>query len=130
MSQLYITEPTIDRSWYTIKDEQQFHENARYEMVSYLRAKQAAQDTGVPLEVLCPVGLEKQLISRDFCKKRAFYRKLVLAAVRMEQRVRYSHEDEYDRQDRIAAASTRYSEWSRSQALMIGSFQSTGCMQD
>ena len=122
MSQMHVIEP-IDRSWYTRKDEQQFHVNARYEMLSYLRTKQAAQEAGVLLDVSCPVGLEKQLISKDFTKKRALTRKLVKAAVHMEQ-ARLSHEHEYDRQERIAAASVRHSEWSRSQALTVGTFQS------
>ena len=126
---MHITEP-IDRSWYTRKDEQQFQVNARYEMLSYLRTKQAAQEAGVPVKVTCPVGLEKQLISNNFTKKRVLTRKLVKAAVLMEQARIMSHEHEYDRQERIAAASRKHSEWSRSQALSVGTFQSIAAKID
>ena len=129
MSQMHITEP-IDRPWYTHQDEQQFRVNSRNEMLSYLRTKLTAQDAGVPLIVSCPFGLEKQLVSKDFSKKRALSRRLVMAAVHMEQQAQYSHEHEYDRQERIAAASIQHSEWSKAQALTIGNFQSTTCLQD
>ena len=99
-------------------------------MLSYLRTKQTAQDAGVPLIVSCPIGLEKQLVSKDFSKKRALSRRLVMAAVHMEQQAQFSHEHEHDRQERIAAASIRHSEWSKAQALTIGNFQSTACLQD
>ena len=122
LSQMHIIEP-IDRPWYTHQDEQQFHDNDQNEMLSYLQTKQAAQDAGVPHKVACPVGLEMQLISYDFIKKRDLTRKMVKAAIHMEQSQFY-HEHEYDRQERIAAASIRYSEWSRTQALVNGAFQS------
>ena len=79
----------------------------------------------VQVNMSCPVGLEKQLVSHDFTKKRKLTRKLVKATVRMEQaRFSNTNEHEYDRQERIAAASIQHSEWSRSQALTIGDFQS------
>ena len=98
-------------------------------MLLYLRNKKAAEDAGIPYGVMCPVGLEK-LISNDFMKKRELSRKLVKAAVLMEQARIMSHEHEYDRQERIAAASRKHSEWSRSQALSVGTFQSIAARID
>ena len=124
ISQLYVTTP-INRSWYTQSDEQQFQFNSRYEMLIYLRNKKAAEAAGKPYDIMCPFGLEMKLISKNFTKKRVLTRKTVKAAVLMEQaRIMSQYEHEYDRQERIAAASMRHSEWSRSQALSIGTFQS------
>ena len=131
-AQLNVTTP-INRSWYTQSDEQQCKLNARYEMLIYLRNKKAAEAAGKPYDVLCPVGLEMKLllISNNSTKKRVLARKIVKAAVLMEQaRVMSQYEHEYVRQERIAAASMRHSEWSRSQALSIGTFQNIAARID
>ena len=100
-------------------------------MLIYLRNKKAAEDAGKPYDVLCPFGLEKQMISINSTKKQVLARKIVKAAVLMEQaRIMSQYEHEYDRQERIAAASMRHSEWSRSQALSIGTFQNIAARID
>lgn len=72
---------------------------------------------------MCPVGLEQQLISSAFTKKRAITKRLVVLAVLTEQTRPVKHDVADDRWERIARASSEHSEWSRAQAQTIGNFQ-------
>ena len=107
--------------WYTREEEVLFKQSARRDIQRIL---QTEKDHNVD-EVLCPVGLEQSLISREHSRKRIMMRSLVQSAVFWEQqwagadvRATVCRRDEA-----IAEASTRASEWSRAQAQAIGYFQ-------
>lgn len=95
-------------------------------MISCLRMKIRPDDTA---HKTCPVGLELKLISRDFCHKRLLAKELVRLAVRVEQE-RTVYDNDYDRQERIASASMKHSEWSRAQAETLGTFQAMAAQED
>ena len=107
-----------DDTWYSSEDEQRFKQQAKEDRISCLRRLKT-----------CPVGLELKIISIDICKKRILTRELVRLAVRLEQE-RPHNDDEYDRQERIAAASMKHSEWTRLQAEAIGTFQAMAALQE
>ena len=108
-----------DDTWYSSEDEQRFKQQAKEDRISCLRRNLKT----------CPVGLELKIISTDICKKRILTRELVRLAVRLEQE-RPHNDDEYDRQERIAAASMKHSEWTRLQAETIGAFQAMAAVQE
>ena len=73
---------------------------------------------------LCIVGLEQQLVSPEFTKKRARTKKLVKYAVLVEQaKINAAYGNTTVKAERIAAAARRHSEWSAEQAKMVGDFQ-------
>ena len=115
----YKPQDDISRSWYSSEDEQRFKQQAKEDMISCLRMKIRPDDSA---HKVCPVGLELKLISRDFCHKRLLAKELVRLAVRVEQE-HTIYDNDYDRQERIASASMKHSEWSRSQAETLGTFQ-------
>ena len=116
------------QDWYTSADEDMFKAEARAELAVLQGMKGGlAGDTNSNSqqrnESLCIVGLEQQLISPEFSKKRARMKKLVKYAVLLEQSkigTGYSHND---KAERIAEAARQYSEWSAAQAKMFGDFQ-------
>ena len=124
----YFYKPQDDTSryWYSSEDEQRFKQQAKEDMISCLRMKIRPDDTA---HKTCPVGLELKLISRDFCHKRLLAKELVRLAVRVEQE-RTVYDNDYDRQERIASASMKHSEWSRSQAETVGTFQAMAAQED
>ena len=111
-------------SWHTSADEQHFKKRARLETMIFRQMKEDGCDLvgTISSDMLCPVGLEKHLISREFTRKRAITRRLVTLAVLREQ-ARHVSSKADDQQERIANASKQHSEWSRAQAQTIGSFQ-------
>ena len=124
----YFYKPRDDTSryWYSSEDEQRFKQQAKEDMISCLRMKIRPDDTA---HKTCPVGLELKLISRDFCHKRLLAKELVRLAVRVEQE-RTVYDNDYDRQERIASASMKHSEWSRAQAETVGTFQAMAALED
>ncbi len=123
------------QEWYTGVDEEIFKKEARKDLAILQRMKGGFNVNGAPgqsarardpqhngNESLCIVGLEQQLISPEFSKKRARTKKLVKYAVLLEQS-KIESGDGYDKADRIAEAAARYSEWSAAQAKMLGDFQ-------
>ena len=109
--------------WYTHEDELRFKLQAKEDMITCLRMKIKSGSISDHDEI-CPVGLELQLISKDFSKKRRLTKELVWLAVRVEQE-RPINDNNDDRQNRIAAASIKHSEWSRAQAQTLGTYQAT-----
>ena len=100
---------------------------AKYEIALFRRMRQNGcdknRDAGAPSDI-CPIGLEQQLISSEYTKKRAITKRLVTLAVLSEQaRSVSAGEADGTRWERIAAASRQHSEWSRLQARTIGYFQ-------
>lgn len=124
------------QEWYTGVDEDIFKKEARKDLAIFQRIKggfnlngAAGQSAPDPqpqhneIDSLCIVGLEQQLVSPEFSKKRARTKKLVKYAVLLEQsRIDFGG-NYYDKADRIAEAAARYSEWSAAQAKMFGDFQ-------
>jgi hypothetical protein len=110
------------RESYTEEDEALFKKEAREEIIAFRRLKEGS---GTPHHHnLCMVGIEQHLISRDFVNQRERTKKLVTHAVLREQARVGSGDCVNDKAARIADASRQYSEWSASQAKMIGDFQS------
>ena len=125
--------------WYSRNDEQRFKLQAKHDMISHLqKTDDMSLSTSTPSDDVMtprsyPVGLEQQLVSSEFTKKRIVTKRLVQLAVRMEQ-ARTNLDDDVDvidtlKQDRIAMASMQYSEWSRHQATAIGTFHVTMCLR-
>lgn len=71
---------------------------------------------------LCPVGLEKALISREYVMRRAEAKRLVLLSV-LEAQADFTPEGIDGRHVKIALASMKESRWSRSQAQLLGAAQ-------
>ena len=122
------------QDWYTGEDEEIFKAAARKEVNIFQRMKgggrfagtseQSASDPQLQLQQnLCLVGLEQQLVSPEFSKKRARTKKLVKHAVLVEQCKIETGCGDKDKAERIAEAAIRYSEWSAAQAKMRGDFQ-------
>lgn len=124
------------QEWYTGVDEEIFKKEARKDLAIFQRMKGGFNVNGAPgqsapdpqpqhneIDSLCIVGLEQQLISPEFSKKRARTKKLVKYAVLLEQSKIEVGDGYNDKADRIAEAATRYSEWSVAQAKMFGDFQ-------
>ncbi|KAK1741047.1 hypothetical protein QTG54_008299 [Skeletonema marinoi] len=116
------------QDWYTGEDEEIFKAEARKELAVFRRMKggfagASGQLAGVHQHHrnLCIVGLEQQLISPEFSRKRARTKKLVKYAVLLEQSKAGTGYG--DKAERIAEAARRYSEWSAAQAKMFGDFQ-------
>lgn len=137
-SQLYRYNVPEDepQEWYTGVDEEVFKKEARKDLTIFQRMKGGFNVNGAPrqsapdpqpqhneIDSLCIVGLEQQLISPEFSKKRARTKKLVKYAVLLEQSKIDLGDSYNDKADRIAEAATRYSEWSAAQAKMFGDFQ-------
>ena len=102
------------QDWYTNADEEVMKADARKEVDIFRMMKGGLGAAGLSRHHqrnLCIVGLEQQLVSPEFTKKRARTKKLVKYAVLVEQA------------KSIAAAARRHSEWSAAQAKMIGDFQ-------
>ena len=128
-SEMVCFKPSNDTSacWYNRSDEQRFKLQAKHDMISHLQ-KTNDMSTHTPSDDVMtprsyPVGLEQQLVSSEFTKKRMVTKRLVQLAVRMEQARIYSDDNADNdtlKQDRIAMASMQYSEWSRHQATAIG----------
>ena len=118
----------ISKSWYSSEDEQRFKQQAKEDTISCLRMKIRSDDTNT-IHKTCPVGLELKLVSPDFRHKRLLSKELVRLAVRVEQE-RTIYDNDYDRQERIAAASMKHSEWSRAHAETIGTFQALAAQKD
>eukprot|EP00984_Skeletonema_dohrnii_P034525 scaffold33584_cov146-Skeletonema_dohrnii-CCMP3373.AAC.7 len=118
------------QDWYTGEDEEIFKAEARKELAVFQRMKggfagasgQLASDSEHHRN-LCIVGLEQQLVSPDFSRKRARTKKLVKYAVLLEQSKAGTGYIDSDKAERIAEAARRYSEWSAAQAKMFGDFQ-------
>ena len=129
-SEMVCFKPSNDTSacWYGRADEQQFKLQAKHDMITHLeKTHDMSTSTSTPNDDVMtprsyPVGLEQQLVSSEFTKKRMVTKRLVQLAVRMEQARIYSADNVDDtlKQDRIAMASMQYSEWSRHQATAIG----------
>jgi hypothetical protein len=120
-----------DDLWYTAENEEAFRQDEKDNMVSFLQLKIMAKKAGMSgssSPISPPFGLEQQLISRQYTKKRAIKKKMVLLAVRHEQSKCLSYEHPEERQDRIALASMRHSKWARDQARAIGIFQDVKSM--
>ncbi len=124
------------QEWYTGVDEDIFKKEARKDLAIFQRmkggfnvdgaARQSAlnpQPQHNEIDSLCIVGLEQQLISPEFSKKRARTKKLVKYAVLLEQSRVDLGGSVNGKADRIAEAAARYSEWSAAQAKMFGDFQ-------
>ena len=121
------------QDWYTDADEDMFKAEAKYDLEILKRMKEglAGANSQQHNEGLCIVGLEQQLISPEFMKKRARTKKLVNYAVLLEQsklRSRYGNGNS-EKAERIAEAARQYSEWSAVQAKMFGDFQHTQSKQ-
>ena len=106
--------------WYSLEDYQRFKQEAKRDRISCLQKKKRKSNGDIDDTV--PFGLELQLVSTDFTKKRLIKKALVGLAVREEQE-RPTNENFIYRQERIAAASRRHSEWARIQAQAVGAFQ-------
>jgi len=127
-SEMVCFKPRNDTSarWYTRTDEQQFRLQAKHDMITHLeKTHDMSTSTSTPNDDVMtpgsyPVGLEQQLVSSEFTKKRMVTKRLVQLAVRMEQARMYSDVNDTLKQDRIAMASMQYSEWSIHQATTIG----------
>ena len=114
------------QDWYTDADEDMFKAEAKYDLEILKRMKEglAGANSQQHNEGLCIVGLEQQLISPEFMKKRARTKKLVNYAVLLEQsKLRNSYCGYSEKAERIAEAARQYSEWSAAQAKMVGDFQ-------
>lgn len=112
-------------SWYSPSEEDRFKEEARLDILAYklmLNGVDASRLDIYSNGIITPVGLEKQLLSNENTKQRAITRRMVTVAVLAEQ-ARHSSRSCNDKDDLIAAASMQHSEWSRTQAETIGSFQ-------
>ena len=130
--------PENEQEWYTADDEDIFKAQAQKAVVVFQKMKGGfpISDAQAPAamddddtqdpdpEDLCIVGLEQQLVSPDFTKKRAKTKKIVKYAVLFAQhQARRMDSDVDDKAERIADASIRYSQWSAAQAKMFGEFQ-------
>jgi hypothetical protein len=118
------------REWYTDEDEEIVKAEARKEVGVLRRMKAGAsgQSARNPQphhhQNMCIVGLERQLISREFRKKRARTKKLVnYAVLRKQSKIGTGHGNSNNKVERIAEAARRYSEWSVINAKMFGDFQ-------
>ena len=114
------------QDWYTSADEDMFKAEARKELAVLQGMKgglAGATNSQQHNESLCIVGLEQQLISPEFSKKRARTKKLVKYAVLLEQSKIGKGYAYNDKAERIAEAARQYSEWSAAQAKMFGDFQ-------
>eukprot|EP00571_Detonula_confervacea_P015566 CAMPEP_0172308734 /NCGR_PEP_ID=MMETSP1058-20130122/9250_1 /TAXON_ID=83371 /ORGANISM="Detonula confervacea, Strain CCMP 353" /LENGTH=152 /DNA_ID=CAMNT_0013021225 /DNA_START=25 /DNA_END=480 /DNA_ORIENTATION=- len=114
-STLHCFEAPQDRcasSWYSSIDQRRFKREAKREIVSFQRMEMSGRDIKRVLhgDQMCLVGLEQQLVSREFTKKRAITRRLVILAVLTEQARHLSYKAD-DKPARIAAASMQHSEW-------------------
>ena len=111
--------------WYTNEDEQRFREDNQDEAISYVMHKEtrgSISKNNAPM--ICPVGLEQQLISREYTKKRSLMKRMAKFTVLREQaRISSHNEHPGDKQDRIATASIQCTQWAREQATTIGAFQ-------
>ena len=111
------------QEWYTDEDEETFKAEAREEVSIFRRIKGGFASIQGQLTSgdLCIVGLEQQLVSPEFSKKRERTKKLVTYAVLAAQAT--SDADCADKAESIANASKQFSEWSSSKAKMFGDFQ-------
>ena len=111
--------------WYSLEDYQRFKQEAKRDRISCLqKKKRKSNGDDIGDDTVCPFGLELQLVSSDFTKKRRIKKALVGLAVREEQeQERPTNENFIFRQERIATASRRHSEWARIQAQAVGAFQ-------
>mmetsp|Transcript_3022 Transcript_3022/g.4945 ORF Transcript_3022/g.4945 Transcript_3022/m.4945 type:complete len:206 (-) Transcript_3022:150-767(-) len=114
------------QDWYTGEDEEIFKAEARKEVAVFRQMKggftgASGESAGDPQ--LCIVGLEQQLISPEFSRKRARTKKLVKYAVLLEQSKIDTGYGDSDKAERISAAARQYSERSAAQAKMFGDFQ-------
>lgn len=112
-------------SWYSPQEHRLFKQQKRYEVSILQWKKNIGCDiygNGTFFPDICPVGLEWQLISREFAKMRIEKKRLVTRAVLIEQ-LRSVTSVVDNKQERIANASRKHSEWSRVQSQAIGSFQ-------
>ena len=111
--------------WYTNEDEQRFRQDNQDEAISYIMHKEtrgSISKNNAPM--ICPVGLEQQLISREYTKKRSLMKRMAKFTVLREQAQISSHNEHAgDKQDRIATASILCTQWAREQATTIGAFQ-------
>lgn len=118
------------QDWYTNADEEVMKADARKEVDIFRKMKGGLAGAAGGLSrqhqrSLCIVGLEQQLVSPEFTKKRARTKKLVKYAVFVEQakiNTAYGYDNTH-KAERIAAAARRHSEWSAAQAKMFGDFQ-------
>jgi hypothetical protein len=69
---------------------------------------------------LTEVGLERQLLGREYSEKRSRTKRLVAHAVLLEQAKIDAGYNKIDKVERIAAAARRYSDWSTRYAKMFG----------
>lgn len=115
------------QDWYTDADEVVMKADARKEVDIFRMMKGGLAAAGLSRHHqrnLCIVGLEQQLVSPEFTKKRARTKKLVKYAVLVEQaKMNTAYGNTTVKAERIAAAARRNSEWSAAQAKMIGDFQ-------
>ena len=109
--------------WYSLEDYQRFKQEAKRDRISCLqKKKRKSNGDDIGDDTVCPFGLELQLVSSDFNKKRRIQKASVGLSVRAEQE-RPSNENFIHRQERIAVASRQHSEWARIQAQVVGAFQ-------
>jgi hypothetical protein len=111
------------QEWYTDEDKETFKAEARKEVCVFRRIKggfASAQGQATSGD-LCIVGLEQQLVSPEFSKKRVRTKEQVTYAVLAAQAK--VDADCVAKAERIAAAARRHSEWSASKAKMFGNFQ-------
>lgn len=117
------------QDWYTNEDEEVMKADARKEVDIFRKMKGGLRLAAAGLSRhhqrnLCIVGLEQQLVSPEFTKKRARTKKLVKYAVLVEQaKINTAYGNTTVKAERIAAAARRHSEWSAEQAKMVGDFQ-------
>mmetsp|Transcript_28214 Transcript_28214/g.67924 ORF Transcript_28214/g.67924 Transcript_28214/m.67924 type:complete len:182 (+) Transcript_28214:209-754(+) len=110
-------------SWYSSEEQHKFKQQSKREIMCFRLMKESGRDIKSQLPGdMCPFGLEQSLISKIYTKKRAITKRLVTLAVVAEQERTLFHTSD-DKWERIAAASMQHSQWSRTQAQAIGSFQ-------
>eukprot|EP00579_Thalassiosira_antarctica_P018043 CAMPEP_0201935022 /NCGR_PEP_ID=MMETSP0903-20130614/34740_1 /ASSEMBLY_ACC=CAM_ASM_000552 /TAXON_ID=420261 /ORGANISM="Thalassiosira antarctica, Strain CCMP982" /LENGTH=170 /DNA_ID=CAMNT_0048475361 /DNA_START=89 /DNA_END=601 /DNA_ORIENTATION=+ len=114
-------------SWYSSAEMRRFKHQARQERKVLWRMKKdrcylhRLQHSPHKID-MCTVGLEQQLISSEFTKRRVVSKRLVTLVVLREQARPLSHKAD-DKPERIAKVSRQHSEWSRAQAQTVGSIQ-------
>lgn len=116
-STLYVYEDSLSgSSWYSPAEEDLFRIQAKQDIIALMTGNGKSNT----LTQVSSFGLENEIISREYTKKRVLAKRLVRLAVLTEQA---SPNDANIKEERIALVSKKYSKWSRAQALEIGSFQ-------
>ena len=108
------------KTWHSAEEEDAFKLQTKREIATFRKLKERGLFE-MPTD-MSPVGLEQELISREYTKKRIINKRLGKLAVRAEQARFVPFESLDNRQERIASVSRQH-EWARTQAKTIGLFQ-------